>query len=241
MTDNGQPRYKRVLVKLSGEALAGDAGRGLDYEAVDKVASEVGNLRGMGVEVAVVVGGGNIVRGRNAADQGVEQVTGHYMGMLGTVINSLALQDSLEKMGVATRVQTALSITAVAEPYIRRRAMRHLEKGRVVIFGAGTGNPYFTTDTAAALRASEIGADAILMAKNGTDGVYDKDPRKNPDAVKFSQIDYADAINRQLKVMDLTAFTFCMENKMPIVVFDIRVSGNMARVAAGEAIGTLVG
>ncbi|HEY3331915.1 MAG TPA: UMP kinase [Capsulimonadaceae bacterium] len=241
MPESGTPRYKRVLLKLSGEALAGEAKQGLDYEAVDVVAAEIAALVTMGVEVAIVVGGGNIVRGRSAADKGVEQVTGHYMGMLGTVINSLALQDALEKRDIPCRVQTALTITAVAEPYIRRRAMRHLEKGVVVIFGAGTGNPYFTTDTAAALRASEIGANAILMAKNGTDGVYDKDPRTNPDAVKFDTIEYADAINRQLKVMDLTAFTFCMENKMPIIVFDIRVSGNMARVASGEAIGTLVG
>ncbi|MDR3710529.1 MAG: UMP kinase [Capsulimonadaceae bacterium] len=241
MAEAKQPRYKRVLVKLSGEALAGEARQGLDYPSIDTIAAEVADLRALGVEVAVVVGGGNLVRGRSAADRGVEQVTGHYMGMLGTVINSLALQDSLEKIGVATRVQSALTITAVAEPYIRRRAMRHLEKGRVVIFGAGTGNPYFTTDTASALRASEIGAEAILMAKNGTDGIYDKDPRQFPDAVKFDHIEYADAINRQLKVMDLTAFTFCMENKMPIVVFDMKVSGNMARVALGEPIGTLVG
>jgi uridylate kinase len=241
MPEIAQAHFKRVLVKISGEALAGDCGTGLDYDAVQTIASELAALRSLGVEVAVVVGGGNIVRGRAAAEMGIEQVTGHYMGMLGTIINCLALQDALEKRGVATRVQTALAITAVAEPYIRRRAMRHLEKGRVVIFGAGTGNPYFTTDTASALRASEIGASAILMAKNGTDGVYDKDPRTNADAIKFERIDYADAINRQLKVMDLTAFTFCMEKKMPIIVFDIRVSGNMARVAAGEAIGTLVG
>jgi len=241
MAENVQPRYKRVLVKISGEALAGEPGNGLDYDAIDIIAGELASVRALGVEVAVVVGGGNIMRGRIAAEMGVDQVTGHYMGMLGTVINCLALQDALEKRSVATRVQTALTITAVAEPYIRRRALRHLEKGRVVIFGAGTGNPYFTTDTASALRASEIGADAILMAKNGTDGVYDKDPRTNTDAVKFTRIDYADAINRQLKVMDLTAFTFCMENKMPIVVFDIRVRGNMARVAVGEPIGTLVG
>ncbi len=241
MPEPGKPRYKRVLVKISGEALAGDAKQGLDYEAVDTVAAEIGHLIAQGVEVAIVCGGGNIVRGRSAADKGVEQVTGHYMGMLGTVINALALQDALEKRYIPTRTQTALTITAVAEPYIRRRAMSHLDKGIVVIFGAGTGNPYFTTDTAAALRASEIGADAILMAKNGTDGIYDKDPRKHSDAVKFDQIGYADAINRQLAVMDLTAFTFCMENKMPIVVFDIRVPGNMARVANGEPIGTLVG
>jgi uridylate kinase len=241
MSDSAEPRYKRVLVKLSGEALAGESAQGLNYNAVDTIASEVASLRNLGVEVALVVGGGNIIRGRTAADMGIEQVTGHYMGMLGTVINALALQDSLEKRGIASRVQTALTITAVAEPYIRRRAIRHLEKGRVVIFGAGTGNPYFTTDTAAALRASEISANAILMAKNGTDGIYDKDPRKHGDAVKFDQIEFADAINRQLKVMDLTAFTFCMENNMPIVVFDIQAPGNMARIAMGEPIGTLVG
>jgi len=235
-----QPHYKRILLKLSGEAFAGDGGQGLDYPSVDTIAAEVVNLQALGVEVAVVVGGGNIVRGRSAADKGVEQVTGHYMGMLATIINALAFQDALEKLGVETRVQSAISVVAVAEPYIRRRALRHLEKGRVVIFAAGTGNPYFTTDTAAALRASEIGADAVLMAKNGTDGVYDKDPRRYSDAVKFETITYVDAISRQLKVMDLTAFTFCMENKMPIVVFDINVPGSIVRVAQGERIGTLV-
>jgi uridylate kinase len=235
-----QPRYKRILLKLSGEAFAGEGGQGLDYPSVDTIAAEVVNLQKLGVEVAVVVGGGNIVRGRSAAERGVEQVTGHYMGMLATIINALAFQDALEKLKVETRVQSAISVIAVAEPYIRRRALRHLEKGRVVIFATGTGNPYFTTDTAAALRASEIGADAVLMAKNGTDGVYDKDPRRYPDAVKFETITYTDAINRQLKVMDLTAFTFCMENKMPIVVFDINVPGSIVRVAQGERIGTLV-
>jgi len=233
-------RYNRVLLKLSGEAFAGEARQGLDYGAIDDIAAQVSELVSLGIGVAVVVGGGNLVRGRAAAGKGVEEVTGHYMGMLATVINALAFQDALEKLGIETRVQSALPVTAVAEPYIRRRAMRHLEKGRVVIFGAGTGNPYFTTDTAAALRASEINADAILMAKNGTDGVYDKDPRSNPDAIKFDFITYSDAINRQLKVMDLTAFTFCMENKMPIVVFDINVRGDIARVALGHRIGTLV-
>jgi uridylate kinase len=180
------------------------------------------------------------MRGKAAAEKGVDQVTGHYMGMLATVLNALALQDALEKRGIETRVQTALTVTAVAEPYIRRRALRHLEKGRVVIFGAGTGNPYFTTDTAAALRASEIDANIIMMAKNGTDGIYDCDPRKNSAAVKFDTISFADALKRQLKVMDLTAFTFCMENAMPIMVFDINVPGNITRVACGETIGTLV-
>jgi uridylate kinase len=240
MPENLPVRYNRVLLKLSGEAFAGEARHGLDYAAIDNIAAQVSELVELGIGVAVVVGGGNLVRGRSAAGKGVEEVTGHYMGMLATVINALAFQDALEKLGVQTRVQSALPVTAVAEPYIRRRAMRHLEKGRVVIFGAGTGNPYFTTDTAAALRASEINADAILMAKNGTDGVYDKDPRTNPDAVKFDFITYADAIGRQLKVMDLTAFTFCMENKMPIVVFDINVHGDIARVALGHRIGTLV-
>ena len=240
MSETGKPKYHRVLLKLSGEAFAGELGQGLDYQAIDVIAAEVAALHEIGVGIAVVVGGGNIIRGRSAADKGVEQVTGHYMGMLGTVINALAFQDALEKLGVEVRVQSALPITAVAEPYIRRRAMRHLEKGRVVIFGSGTGNPYFTTDTAAALRASEIAADAILMGKNGTDGIYDKDPRTSSDAVKFETIAYADAINRQLKVMDLTAFTFCMENRMPIIVFDLNVPGNMARVARGETIGTLV-
>jgi uridylate kinase len=240
MPDTLPVRYNRVLLKLSGEAFAGEARHGLDYPAIDDIAAQVAELVELGIGVAVVVGGGNLVRGRSAAGKGVEEVTGHYMGMLATVINALAFQDALEKLNIETRVQSALPVTAVAEPYIRRRAMRHLEKGRVVIFGAGTGNPYFTTDTAAALRASEINADAILMAKNGTDGVYDKDPRNNPDAVKFDFITYADAIGRQLKVMDLTAFTFCMENKMPIVVFDINVRGDIAKVALGHRIGTLV-
>ncbi len=239
-THKSQVKYKRILLKLSGEAFAGENGQGLNYEAIDKIAHEVAELYQIGIEVAVVVGGGNLIRGRRAAEKGVEEVTGHYMGMLATIINALALQDSLEKLGVETRVQSALNVNAVAEPYIRRRALRHLEKGRVVIFGAGTGNPYFTTDTASALRASEIGANAILMAKNGTDGVYDKDPRLFADAVRFENISYADAINRQLKVMDLTAFTFCMENRMPIIVFDINAPQSIRRVVEGEAIGTLV-
>jgi uridylate kinase len=240
MADTAPVRYNRVLLKLSGEAFAGESRQGLDYGAIDDIAAQVADLVNLGIGVAVVVGGGNLIRGRSAAGKGVEEVTGHYMGMLATVINALAFQDALEKLGIQTRVQSALPVTAVAEPYIRRRAMRHLEKGRVVIFGAGTGNPFFTTDTAAALRASEINANAILMAKNGTDGVYDSDPRNNPDAKKFDFITYADAIGRQLKVMDLTAFTFCMENKMPIIVFDINVRGDIVKVALGHRIGTLV-
>jgi uridylate kinase len=232
--------YARILLKLSGEAFAGEDHQGINVEAIDKIADEVAALHALGVEIAVVVGGGNLVRGKQAAQKGVEQVQGHYMGMLATVINSLAFQDALEKRNVETRVQSAITIQSVAEPYIRRRALRHLEKKRVVIFAGGTGNPFFTTDTAAALRASEIGAAAILMAKNGTDGVYDSDPRTNPNAVKFERIAYEDAINRQLKVVDLTAFTFCMENKMPIVVFDINVPDNMLRVVTGQKIGTLV-
>ena len=236
----GKP-WGRVLLKLSGEAFAGDGSHGvIDYGAVATIALEVVRLYRAGVQIAIVVGGGNVMRGTLAERAGMERVTADYIGTLGTVVNALALQDSLEQQGVDTRVQTAIPIQAVAEPYIRRRALRHLEKNRVVILAGGTGNPYFTTDTAAALRASEIKADAMLMAKNGTDGVYDKDPRIFDDAVKFDRITYADAINRQLKVMDLTALAFCMENNMPIVVFDINVEGNIQRVAAGAKIGTLV-
>ena len=227
------PVYKRILLKLSGEAFAGEDHQGINVDAVEDIARQVAALRDAGVEIAVVIGGGNIMRGKMAAEKGVEQVQGHYMGMLATVINSLALQDALEKRSIETRVLSALPIAAVAEPYIRRRAMRHLEKGRIVIFAAGTGNPFFTTDTAAALRASEIAANAILMGKNGTDGVYDSDPRSNPNAHRFDTISYQDAIARQLKVMDLTAFTFCMENKMPIIVFDLNVDGKHHAGRAG--------
>ena len=232
--------YKRILLKLSGEAFAGEDTQGINVKAVDHIADQVAALHAMGVEIAVVIGGGNIVRGKQAAGKGIEQVQGHYMGMLATVINSLAFQDALEKRNIETRVQSALTISAVAEPYIRRRALRHLEKKRVVIFAAGTGNPFFTTDSAAALRASEIQANVILMGKNGTDGIYDSDPRTNPDATRFETITYADAINRQLKVMDLTAFTFCMENKMPIIVFDMNIPGSMHKAVIGEKIGSLV-
>jgi uridylate kinase len=234
-------RWSRILLKLSGEAFAGDGSHGvIDYGAVATIAGEVVRLHEMDVEIAIVVGGGNVMRGTLAEKAGMERVTADYIGTLGTVVNALALQDSLEQRGVDTRVQTAIPIQAVAEPYIRRRALRHMEKGRVVILAGGTGNPYFTTDTAAALRASELHAGAILMAKNGTDGVYDKDPRKFADAVKFERISYDDALNRQLRVMDLTALAFCMENKIPIVVFDINVAGNIQRVAAGASIGTVV-
>jgi len=238
---NPSRNWSRVLLKLSGEAFAGDGQQGvIDYAAVATIASEVVSLYKTGIQIAIVVGGGNVMRGQAAEQAGMERVTADYIGTLGTVVNALALQDSLEQQGVDTRVQTAIPIQAVAEPYIRRRAIRHLEKNRVVILAGGTGNPYFTTDTAAALRASEVRADAILMAKNGTDGVYDKDPRQHTDAVKFGRISYADAIDRRLKVMDLTAMTFCLENNMPIVVFDINVPDNIRRVAHGEEIGTLV-
>ena len=234
-------KWSRVLLKLSGEAFAGDGKQGvIDYTAVAKIAGEVASLQASGVQTAVVIGGGNVMRGQLAEKAGMKRVTADHIGMLGTVVNALALQDSLEQQGVDTRVQTAVPIQTVAEPYINRRALRHLEKGRVVILAGGTGNPFFTTDTAAALRASEVRAEAILMAKNGTDGVYDKDPRHSPDAVRFDRISYSDAIARRLKVMDLTAMAFCMENNLPIVVFDINVPGNIQRVAEGAPIGTLV-
>lgn len=239
--DQSTPKWSRVLLKLSGEAFAGDGSHGvIDYGAVSAIAEEVVGLYNLGVQIAIVVGGGNVMRGQLAEKAGMERVTADYIGTLGTVVNGLALQDQLEQRGVHTRVQTAIPITAVAEPYIRRRALRHLEKNRIVILAGGTGNPFFTTDTASALRASEIKADAMLMAKNGTDGVYDKDPRLHTDAVKFDRITYSDAINRRLRVMDLTALAFCMENNMPIVVFDINVPGNIRRVATGAPIGTIV-
>ena len=234
-------KWSRVLLKLSGEAFAGDGSHGvIDYAAVAKIADEVASLQRSGVQTAIVIGGGNVMRGQLAEKAGMKRVTADHIGMLGTVVNALALQDSLEQHGVDTRVQTAVPIQTVAESYINRRALRHLEKGRVVILAGGTGNPYFTTDTDAALRASEVRAEAILMAKNGTDGVYDKDPRQHADAVKFDRISFSDAINRRLKVMDLTAMAFCMENNLPIVVFDINVPGNIQRVAEGIPIGTLV-
>lgn len=233
-------RYPRVLLKLSGEALMGNGKASIDPAIVQSIAQQVKRLRRLGVQVAIVVGGGNIWRGLAAASSGMDRSTADYMGMLATVLNALALQDAMEKVGVYTRVQTALAMHAVAEPYIRRRAIRHMEKGRVVILAAGTGNPYFTTDTAAALRALEVGANVILMAKNYVDGVYDADPRSHPDAVKFAQLDYGDAIRRGLKVMDTTALALCMDNRMPILVFNLNDESNIERAVMGEPVGTLV-
>ena len=234
-----EPKYRRVLLKLSGEALAGDGGVGISPEAVRSMAEQISEVRELGVQVVIVIGGGNIFRGLPGSARGIERATGDYMGMLATVINSLALQDALEKIGVATRVQSAITMSQVAEPFIRRRAVRHLEKGRVVIFGGGTGNPYFSTDTAAALRANEIGAEVILKATK-VDGVYDSDPEKNSRAKRYSHITYLEALQRQLKVMDSTAFSLCMDNQMPIVVFDLFRPHNLKRVVMGEKVGTQV-
>ncbi|HLF03673.1 MAG TPA: UMP kinase [Dehalococcoidia bacterium] len=235
-----QPRYRRVLLKLSGESLRGEAPFGIDTAAVNYLAQEIRQSQGLGIELALVVGGGNIWRGQDAEQRGMDRSTADYAGMLATVINALALQDALEQQGVVTRTQSALQMQAVAEPYIRRRAIRHLEKGRVVLFAAGTGNPYMTTDTASALRALEIGAQVLLMAKNHVDGVYDSDPRKNPSAKRFSHLDYMDALNRRLAVMDSTALSLCMDNKLPIVVFDVFEPGNLGRILRGEAVGTMI-
>ncbi len=232
-----KPAYKRVLLKISGEALMGTQGFGIHPEVLDLVATEIAEVANL-CEVAVVVGAGNIFRGVSA--RGMDRATGDYVGMLATVMNAVSLQQAIEKRGVTTRVQSAIPMSQLAEPYIRRRAIRHLEKGRVVIFGAGTGNPYFTTDTAAALRAMEIGADVMLMAKNGTDGVYDKDPRKHTDARRYAQVTYKDAVEQQLKVMDGTAFQLCRDNDMGIIVFDMGTRGNIQRVVCGEPIGTTV-
>lgn len=234
------PRYKRVVLKLSGEALAGSSGYGIDPKTLVSIARQVVEVVGKGVEVAIVVGGGNIWRGVAGSAQGMERATADYMGMLATEINALALQDALEKQGLEIRVMTAIEMKEIAEPYIRRRAIRHLEKGRVVIFSAGTGNPYFSTDTAAALRSAEIEAEVILMAKK-VDGVYDSDPLKNPDAIKFNRLDYIEVLNRGLGVMDATATSLCMDNKIPIIVFNLMEDGNILRVAMGENIGTYVG
>lgn len=236
-----QPQYRRVLVKLSGEALMGKAPFGIDSATLKGISHQIKSVVGMGVQVAVVVGGGNFWRGEAMAEAlDMEAATAHYAGMLATIMNALALQDSLEYIGVTVRTQSAITVQAVAEPYIRRRAIRHLEKGRVVILAAGTGNPYFTTDTAAALRAAELDADAILMAKNRVDGVYSADPRRNPTAVKFEQLSYLEAINRGLQVMDSTALTFCMDNNLPIIVFDLFTPGNAARILRGDHVGTLI-
>lgn len=247
-------RWKRVLLKLSGEAFAGDFGVevpvnqprskepkiGLNYSTIRSIASEIVAAHRVGVEIAIVIGAGNIMRGERAAEAGMERAAADYMGMLGTVINSMALQDALEKQGVETRVMSAIAMSEVAEPFIRRRALRHLERGLIVILAAGTGNPFFTTDTAASLRANEIRADAVLKATN-VDGIYDKDPRKFPDAVRYDTISYDECISKNLRVMDQTAFTFCREYNIPIVVFDIARTGNIQRVVEGENIGTLVG
>jgi uridylate kinase len=238
--ESGAPAYGRVLLKLSGEALMGAQDYGTDPERVLAIADEVATVHRRGVEVAIVVGGGNIYRGVAGAAEGMDRATGDYMGMLATVLNALALQDALEKVGIPTRVQSAITISEVAEPYIRRRAERHLEKGRVVIFAAGTGNPFFTTDTAAALRANEIHAEVVLMAKHGIEGVYTADPRKHPDAEFIPEITHKEALTRGLQVMDSTAFALCMDNKMPIVVFNMADGSNINRIVSGERVGTLV-
>jgi uridylate kinase len=231
--------YKRVLLKLSGEAFAGGGSMGVDPRTVEAIARQIADVVRTGVQVTVVVGGGNYFRGAELTEQGLDRSRADYMGMLGTVINCLALQDFLEKQGVETRVQTAIAMGQVAEPYVPRRAIRHLEKGRVVIFGAGLGVPFFSTDTCAAQRALETGAQAVLMAKQ-VDGVYDDDPRKNPDAVKFDSLTYGEVLERRLKVADATAISLCMDNRLPIVVFDLMTEGNIARAVRGEKIGTLV-
>jgi uridylate kinase len=232
-------KYNRVLIKLSGEALAGDQGHGISGDILTKISSEIATLQKTGCEIAIVVGGGNIHRGVAGATSGMDRATSDYMGMMATVINSLALQDALEKNNVYTRVLSAIAMQEVAEPYIRRRAVRHLEKKRVVIFAAGTGNPYFTTDTTAALRANEMHVDVIMKATK-VDGIYDKDPMKHKDAVKFDTLSYIDVLNKDIKVMDSTAITLCMDNNMDIIVFNMFEAGNIARIVNGEKIGTLV-
>lgn len=235
-----QPKYNRIVLKLSGEALAGDQGFGINPVIVNSISEQIKELIDLKVEVAVVVGAGNIWRGKTGSELGMDRANADYMGMLATVMNSLALQDSLESLGVETRVQTSIEMRQVAEPYIRRRAMRHLEKGRVVIFAAGTGNPYFSTDTTAALRAAEIEADVILMAKNNVDGVYSADPNVDPNAKKFETLTYLDVLKDGLQVMDSTATSLCMDNDIPLIVFSLLEEGNIKRVVTGEEIGTLV-
>jgi uridylate kinase len=233
------PKYKRILLKLSGESLMGENNFGLDPKVIAQYANDIKQITEMGVQVALVIGGGNIYRGMNEAETGIERAQGDYMGMLATVINGMAVQSALDKVGVDTRLQSAIKMEQIAEPYIRRRAMRHLEKGRVVIFGAGTGNPYFTTDTAGSLRAIEIKADVILKGTRVA-GIYSADPEKDPSAQKFDKISFADCISNKLSVMDMTAFTLCMENNLPIIVFDMNKKGNLERVVTGEKIGTIV-
>jgi uridylate kinase len=234
------PAFKRVLIKLSGEAVMGPLEYGIDPDTVAAIAAELKQVHDRGVEIAIVQGGGNVYRGLAAAAEGMDRATADYMGMLATVLNALALQDALERAGVHTRVQSALTISEVAEPYIRRRAMRHLEKGRIVIFAAGTGNPFFTTDTAAALRALELHAEAILMGKNGVEGVYSADPRRDPSAEFIPEISAREALNRGLRVMDSTALSLCMDNHLPIHVFDMNGEGNLERIVSGDRVGTLV-
>lgn len=233
------PKYKRVLVKLSGESLMGDKNFGMDPVIIEQYARDIKEIVELGVQVAIVIGGGNIYRGMNEAETGIERAHGDYMGMLATVINGMAMQAMLEKIGVYTRLQSAIKMEQIAEPYIRRRAIRHVEKGRVVIFGAGTGNPYFTTDTAGSLRAIEIQADVILKGTR-VDGIYTADPEKDPKAKKYETITFQQCISQNLKVMDMTAFTLCMENNLPIIVFDMNNPGNLKRVICGEKVGTLV-
>ncbi len=234
-------KYKRVLLKISGEALLGNQQFGIDYEPVEMISQEIKSIYEQGAQVAVVVGGGNIFRGmKNSAQLGMDQASGDYVGMLATVMNAVVLQCALKKIDVECRVQTAIDMNQIAEPYVRHRAIRHLEKGRVVIFAAGTGNPFFTTDTAAALRASEINAEAMLMAKNGVDGVYSDDPKVNPEAKKIDRMSYDDIIKNELKIMDTSACALCKQNKIPIIVFDFKAKGSLARIMNGEAVGTYV-
>jgi uridylate kinase len=233
------PKYNRILLKLSGESLMGNRNYGIDSQMLDQYAREIKKITNIGIQVAVVIGGGNIYRGMNEAETGIERAQGDYMGMLATVINGMALQAALEKAGVNTRLQSAIKMEQVAEPYIRRRAMRHLEKGRVVIFGAGTGNPYFTTDTAGSLRAIEIKADVILKGTR-VDGIYTADPEKDPTATRFETVSFSEVISKNLKVMDMTAFTLCQENNLPIIVFDMNKPGNLLSVVTGQQVGTLV-
>lgn len=235
-----QLKYKRVILKVSGEALAGSEGRGINPEVIAHLAMEVKKIHDMGVQIGIVCGGGNMWRGETGANLGMERAQADYMGMLATIMNGLALQDALENFGVPTRVQTSIEMRQIAEPYIRRKAIRHLEKGRVVIFGGGTGNPYFSTDTTAALRAAEINADVILMAKNGVDGVYSADPKIYPEAVKFDELTQLDIIAKDLKVMDRTASSLSMDNNIPLIVFNVNEAGNIKKVIEGENIGTVI-
>jgi uridylate kinase len=239
VTSDARPAYKRVLLKLSGEALMGEQTYGIDPAVATQIARDIAEIQSMGVETAIVIGGGNIFRGVAASTQGIDRVAGDHMGMLATVINSLALQDALERRGAHTRVNSAITMAEVAEPFIRRRAIRHLEKGRVVVFGAGTGNPYFSTDTAAALRAMEIKADVILKATK-VDGIYDADPMVKTDAIRFDRISYLQVLEQGLKVMDATAISLCMDNRLPIVVFSLKTPGNIKRAITGEPIGSMV-